>query len=92
VWQPTLDTAGIEHSARSGDGCHALRHYAASSWLDGGCTINDVAAYLGHSDPGFTLRTYTHLMPSAPDRMRKAADSALAAACDENVPTKSAKP
>jgi hypothetical protein len=23
----------------------------------------ELAAYLGHNDPGFTLRTYTHLVP-----------------------------
>jgi integrase len=24
-----------------------------------------VSEYLGHADPGFTLRVYTHLMPSS---------------------------
>jgi len=33
-----------------------------------------VAEYLGHTDPGFTLRTYTHLMPDAADRAREAMD------------------
>ncbi|MEV0477970.1 site-specific integrase, partial [Streptomyces prunicolor] len=32
---------------------------------------------LGHSDPGFTLRTYTHLLPSSETRTRKAIDDAL---------------
>jgi integrase len=40
--------------------------------------IRTVAEYLGHSDPGFTLRTYTHLMPDAADRARKAMDAFLA--------------
>jgi hypothetical protein len=40
--------------------------------------IRALSEYLGHHDPGFTLRTYTHLMPSAPDRMRAAVDSAFA--------------
>jgi hypothetical protein len=31
-----------------------------------------VAEFLGHADPGFTLRTYSHLMPDAADRARKA--------------------
>ncbi|MFE9969633.1 hypothetical protein ACFYRD_02480 [Streptomyces hirsutus] len=30
--------------------------------------------YLGHHDPGFTLRVYTHLMPSSDPRTRKAVD------------------
>jgi integrase len=49
-------------------------------------SIKDVAEYLGHSDAGFTLRTYTHLMPSSADRMRRAKDAALAA-CAQDVPT-----
>jgi hypothetical protein len=28
------------------------------------------AEYLGHHDPGFTLRLYTHLLPSSHDRAR----------------------
>ncbi|GAA3141734.1 hypothetical protein GCM10010521_30440 [Streptomyces rameus] len=28
--------------------------------------------YLGHSDPGLTLRVYAHLMPSSQERTRKA--------------------
>jgi hypothetical protein len=36
-----------------------------------------LADYLGHSDPGFTLRTYTHLMPSSEDRTRQAVDAAF---------------
>ncbi|MEV0470558.1 site-specific integrase, partial [Streptomyces prunicolor] len=32
---------------------------------------------LGHSDPGFTLRTYTHLLPSSETRTRKAIDDAF---------------
>lgn len=59
-------------------GCHELRHYAASSWLAGGASIRDVAAYLGHADPGFTLRVYAHLMPDSADRLRAAIDAAVA--------------
>ena len=33
--------------------------------------------YLGHSGPGFTLRTYTHLLPSSETRTRKAIDDAF---------------
>jgi integrase len=42
---------------------HALRHFYASVLLDAGESIKAVSEYLGHSDPGFTLRTYTHLLP-----------------------------
>ncbi len=35
------------------------------------------SAYLGHADPGFTLRTYTHLLPTSEDRTRRAIDKAF---------------
>ncbi|MEP7023048.1 MAG: tyrosine-type recombinase/integrase [Actinomycetota bacterium] len=53
---------------------HALRHFYASVLLDAGENIKALAEYLGHSDPGFTLRTYTHLMPNSPARTRRAID------------------
>ncbi|MEU7912285.1 hypothetical protein [Microbispora bryophytorum] len=40
-----------------------------------GVDIRTVAEYLGHADPGFTLRMYTHLMPKAADRARRAVDA-----------------
>lgn len=42
--------------------------------LDAGETFMALSTYLGHGDPGFTLRTYTHLMPSSEGRTRKAVD------------------
>ena len=39
--------------------------------------IRALSEYLGHHDPGFTLRTYVHLMPDADDRARAAVDAAL---------------
>ncbi|MGW5782115.1 site-specific integrase [Streptomyces sp. NPDC003863] len=56
------------------DGMHALRHFYASVLLDAGENIKALSGYLGHADPGFTLRTYTHLMPSSESRTRKAVD------------------
>ncbi|MEU8172037.1 tyrosine-type recombinase/integrase [Microbispora hainanensis] len=55
--------------------CHVLRRTAASAWLGAGVDMRTVAEYLGHSDPGFTLRTYTCLTPNAADRARKAMDA-----------------
>ncbi|MGI8936889.1 MAG: tyrosine-type recombinase/integrase [Iamia sp.] len=62
VWKPALVAAGVEPSRPNG--MHALRHYFASVLLDGGVSVRTLADYLGHSDPGFTLRVYTHLMPA----------------------------
>ena len=45
-------------------GLHALRHYFASITLADGVNIKELSEYLGHHDPGFTLQTYTHMLPS----------------------------
>jgi integrase len=63
--RPTLCSSKARRSSR----------YIASvftPWLSAGVDIRTVADYLGHGDPGFTLRTYAHLMPDAADRARKA--------------------
>ncbi|BFU42326.1 hypothetical protein [Krasilnikovia sp. MM14-A1004] len=56
---------------------HALRHFYASTLLDAAESIKALANYPGHADPGFTLRTYTHLTPSSEERTRKAIDQAF---------------
>jgi len=62
-----------------------LRHYFASVLLDAGESIRAVSDYLGHSDPGFTLRVYTHLMPSSEDHTRRAIDAAFSSSCVRSV-------
>lgn len=49
---------------------HALRHFYASVLLDAGESIKALSEYPDHHDPGFTLRAYTHLMPSSETRTR----------------------
>lgn len=46
-------------------GFHALRHTFASVVLAEGENVTQLAAWLGHSDPAFTLRTYVHFMPKS---------------------------
>ena len=58
-FKPAAKRAGVEWA-----GFHALRHTAASRWLQSGVTIAQVARLLGHHDPGFTLRTYISVMPA----------------------------
>jgi site-specific recombinase XerD len=53
---------------------HKLRHTYASTLLAGGVDIRTVSAALGHHDPAFTLRTYSHLIGDADDRIRAALD------------------
>src|SRR4051794_8174128 len=70
VWRPTLRELGI--SSDRENGMHALRHACASMWLEHGVSIKAVSEYLGHADPGFTLRVYTHVMPTSGERARTA--------------------
>jgi integrase len=72
-WRPALLASGV--TPGPGNGMHALRHFYASVLLDAGESIKAVSEYLGHADPAFTLRTYTHLMPSSDSRTRSAVDA-----------------
>ena len=75
AWKPALLSAGVERSRENG--MHALIHHYASVLLETGVSIRAVSEYLGHNDPGFTLRTYAHLMPESEDRARAVIDAAL---------------
>ncbi|WP_406269505.1 site-specific integrase [Actinacidiphila glaucinigra] len=72
VWRPAVRAAGLPSGRENG--MHALRHFYASVLLDAGESIKALSEYLGHHDPGFTLRTYTHLMPTSDTRTRAAVD------------------
>lgn len=74
-WRPALRAAGVSNERENG--MHALRHACASLWLEHGVSIKAVSEYLGHADPGFTLRVYTHVMPTSGDRARLALDAAV---------------
>ena len=78
AWRPAREAAGLENTRENG--MHALRHYYASVLLAGGVDIRALSEYLGHHDPGFTLRIYAHLMPGADDRARRAVEDALSTA------------
>ncbi|WP_328865480.1 tyrosine-type recombinase/integrase [Streptomyces sp. NBC_00304] len=75
AWHPALGKAGVPRGRENG--MHALRHFYASVLLDAGESIKALSEYLGHHDPGFTLRTYTHLMPSSEKRTRAAVNRAF---------------
>jgi integrase len=82
IWKPALAKAGLipepakDRRSRSRyvttrrEGLHQLRHYYASVMLAGGVSIKELAEYLGHSDPAFTLRVYAHMLPCSHDRAR----------------------
>jgi integrase len=52
------------------EGIHQLRRYYTSVMLAGGVSIKELAEYLGHADPAFTLRVYAHMLPCSHDRAR----------------------
>jgi Site-specific recombinase XerD len=83
-WRPALRAAGV--LTGRDNGMHALRHFYASVLLDAGESIKALSEYLGHHDPGFTLRTYTHLMPSSETRTRAAVDAVWAASVTDDGP------
>ncbi len=89
IWKPALKRSGVEPTRDNG--MHALRHAYASVLLDAGESIKAVADYLGHTDPGFTLRVYTHLLPASEDRTRRAIDSAFGAGTAPARPGDAAK-
>lgn len=80
AWKPALAAAGVIPDRKPGqswaasrqDGMHALRHFYASVLLDAGENIKVLAEYLGHADPGLTLRVYAHLMPNSRTRTQSA--------------------
>jgi integrase len=67
-WHPAIRAAGLARSREVG--MHSLRHFCASVWLQNGVNIKAVSQYLGHSDPGFTSRIYTHLMTENDHQIR----------------------
>ena len=82
IWKPALAKVGLipepatdqrgrrRYITTRKEGIHQLRHYYASVMLAGGVSIKELAEYLGHSDPAFTLRVYAHMLPCSHDRAR----------------------
>lgn len=75
IWVPAFERAGLEYHRDNTGGMHALRHLVASSMLQQGVSIKELAAFLGHVDEAFTLRTYVHLMPNSFGQARLAVDA-----------------
>jgi integrase len=69
-WRPAWKAAGIDPARGRLNGCHVLRHTAASAWLSKGLSLAKVAAYLGDTKE-VVLATYAHFMPDDDDRARE---------------------
>jgi integrase len=54
-WRAATKRADLEWATP-----HTRRHSLASLLLSNGHTIEQIAAWLGHTDSSFTLRTYVH--------------------------------
>ena len=90
IWKPALVRAGLipepcvdrrgrrRYVTSRREGIHQLRHYYASVMLAGGVSIKELAEYLGHEDPAFTLRVYAHMLPSSYDRARAVVEERFA--------------
>jgi len=77
IWKPALKKPGVPTDRDDHNGMHALRHFYASVLLDAGESIKAVKRVSGTHGPGFTLRIYTHLMPTSDERSRNAVDAVL---------------
>ena len=73
IWKPALKRGGVATTRENGS--HALRHFYASTALHEGESIKALSEYLGHADPGFTLRTYTALVEGSAERTKRAVDA-----------------
>ena len=59
--EEVISKSGKAH-VRSTVAFHVFRHTCASLLFEEGRNVKQVADWLGHADPGFTLRTYIHLL------------------------------
>ncbi|GAB3154169.1 hypothetical protein GCM10027258_57660 [Amycolatopsis stemonae] len=76
--EPTKDERGRRHYVTTRhEGTHQLRHYYASVMLADGVSIKELSIFMGHKDPAFTLKIYSHMLPDSHDRARQAIDKRL---------------
>ena len=70
LWRAAWKAAGVDPSRGRQNGCHVLRHTAASAWLSKGLGLPKVAAYLGDTKE-VVLATYAHFLPDDDDHARE---------------------
>src|SRR5262249_30497094 len=56
---------------------HDLRHSPATQLLGQGVNVKVISERLGHADPGFTLRVYSHVLPGMQEEAARKIDGAL---------------
>jgi integrase len=72
VWIPALQAADVPYFRP-----YDLRHTCATLLVYEGRTLNEVAEHLGHADPSFMARVYTHVLRDAAKRRHVPIEEAI---------------
>jgi integrase len=72
-WRPALRRAGLPETLTP----HQLRHGTASLLLNHNVPIPVVSKYLGHANPGITMKVYAHLIDGTSGMAADGIDEAL---------------
>jgi integrase len=65
------------HAGLSGIRMHELRHFYAYGLIANGCDVVTAQRALGHASATTTLATYSHLWPTADERISKASEALM---------------
>ena len=71
-WKPAIREAGLPDITP-----HSLRHGAASLLINEGVPITVTSRYLGHANPGITMKVYAHVLDGTSHVAAAAIDDAL---------------
>jgi integrase len=72
-WKPALRRAGLRENITP----HSLRHGTASLLLNQSVPIPVVSRYLGHANPGITMKVYAHMIDGTSGMAADGIDDAL---------------
>src|SRR5215203_2236296 len=72
-WRPALRRAGLPETLTP----HQLRHGTASLLLNQNVPVPVVSRYLGHANPGITMKVYAHMIDGTSGMAADGIDSAL---------------
>jgi len=73
TWKPALRRAGLPETLTP----HQLRHGTASLLLNNNVPVPVVSKYLGHANPGITMKVYAHLIDGTSGMAAAGMDEAL---------------